>query len=58
MLTLDCRMLLRAGSAAGAAAALAATTAIPALAHAPQAGERAQPSFHRFDIRRNSVERR
>src|ERR1700692_551111 len=44
MLMLDRRMLLRAGSAAVGAAALAA----PALAHAPQTGEKAQPSFYRF----------
>src|SRR6267143_6320333 len=46
MLMLDRRMLLRAGSAAAAAAALAPTA--PGLAHAPQAGKRAQPSFYRF----------
>src|SRR5258707_937680 len=44
MLMLDRRMLLRAGSAAVGAAALAPT----ALAHAPQTGQRAQPSFSRF----------
>jgi glyoxylase-like metal-dependent hydrolase (beta-lactamase superfamily II) len=48
MLTLDRRMLLRAGSAAVGAAALAPTA--PALARAPQAGERAQPSFYRFKL--------
>jgi len=48
MLMLDRRMLLRAGSAALGAAALAPAT--PALAHAPQAGERAQPSFYRFKL--------
>src|SRR5580693_7843070 len=48
MLMLDRRMLLRAGSAAVGAAALAPTA--PALAHAPQAGERAQPSFYRFKL--------
>jgi glyoxylase-like metal-dependent hydrolase (beta-lactamase superfamily II) len=48
MLMLDRRMLLRAGSAAVGAAALAPTT--PALAHAPQAGNRAQPSFYRFKL--------
>ena len=48
MLMLDRRMLLRAGSAAVGAAALAPTT--PALAHAPQAGERAQPSFYRLKL--------
>src|ERR1700736_754248 len=48
MLMLDRRMLLRAGSAAVGAAALAPTT--PALAHAPQAGKRAQPSFYRFKL--------
>src|SRR6202521_4033532 len=48
MLMLDRRMLLRAGSAAVGAAALAPPTA--ALAHAPQAGKRAQPSFYRFKL--------
>src|SRR5258707_2261168 len=46
MLMLDRRMLLRAGSAAVGAAALAA----PALARAPQAGKQAQPSFYRFKL--------
>ena len=50
MLMLDRRMLLRVGSAASGAAALAATTTVPALAHAPQAGERAQPGFYRFRL--------
>jgi glyoxylase-like metal-dependent hydrolase (beta-lactamase superfamily II) len=49
MLMLDRRMLLRAGSAA-TGAALAATTTVPALAHAPQAGKQAQPSFYRFKL--------
>jgi glyoxylase-like metal-dependent hydrolase (beta-lactamase superfamily II) len=49
MLMLDRRMLLRAGSAAVGATALAPTAA-PALAHAPQAGKRAQPSFYRFKL--------
>src|SRR3984893_12446253 len=49
MLMLDRRMLLRAGSVAVGAAALAPTAA-PALAHAPQAGKRAQPSFYRFKL--------
>src|SRR6202041_2228300 len=48
MLMLDRRALLRAGSATVGAAAFAPTT--PALAHAPQAGERAQPSFYRFKL--------
>jgi glyoxylase-like metal-dependent hydrolase (beta-lactamase superfamily II) len=48
MLMLDRRMLLRAGSAAVGAAALAPTT--PALARAPQAGKQAQPSFYRFRL--------
>src|ERR1700726_132518 len=48
MLMLDRRTLLRAGSAAVGAAALAPTT--PALARAPQAEERAQPSFYRFKL--------
>src|SRR3982074_476149 len=46
MLMLDRRTLLRAGSAAVGATALAA----PALAHAPQAGKHAQPSFYRFKL--------
>ena len=46
MLMLDRRMLLRAGSAAAGAAALAPT----AVAHAPQAGKRAQPGFYRFKL--------
>jgi hypothetical protein len=37
-----------AGSAAAAAAALAPIA--PALAHAPQAGKQAQPSFYRFKL--------
>src|ERR1700751_232255 len=45
---LDRRMLWRAGAAAAGAAAL--TPTVPALAHAPQAGERAQPSFYRFKL--------
>jgi glyoxylase-like metal-dependent hydrolase (beta-lactamase superfamily II) len=48
MLTLDRRMLVRAGSAAVGAAALAPT--MPALAHAPQAGQQAQPSFYRLKL--------
>jgi glyoxylase-like metal-dependent hydrolase (beta-lactamase superfamily II) len=48
MLMIDRRLLLRAGSAAVGAAALAPTG--PALAHAPQAGKRAQPSFYRFKL--------
>src|ERR1700689_1395399 len=48
MLMLDRRMLLRAGSAAVGAAALAPTA--PALARAPEAGERPQPSFYRFKL--------
>jgi glyoxylase-like metal-dependent hydrolase (beta-lactamase superfamily II) len=48
MLMLDRRMLLRAGSAAVGAAALAPTA--PALAHAPQADKRAQPGFYRFKL--------
>jgi hypothetical protein len=48
MLMLDRRTLLRAGSAAVGAAALAPTS--PALARAPQAGERAQPNFYRFKL--------
>src|ERR1700688_3036563 len=46
MLMLDRRMVLRAGSAALGAAALAPTP----LAHAPQAGKRAQPGFYRFKL--------
>src|ERR1700731_2953925 len=45
---LDRRTLLRAGAASAVAAALAPT--VPALAHAPQAGELAQPSFYRFKL--------
>ena len=46
---LDRRMLLRAGSAAVGAAALAPS--IPALAaHTPQAAERPQPGFYRFKL--------
>ena len=48
MLMLDRRTLLRAGSAAAAATALAPTA--PALAHAPQAGKLPQPSFYRFKL--------
>jgi glyoxylase-like metal-dependent hydrolase (beta-lactamase superfamily II) len=48
MLTLDRRMLLRAGSAAVGAAALAPANS--ALAHAPQAGKQAQPGFYRFKL--------
>jgi glyoxylase-like metal-dependent hydrolase (beta-lactamase superfamily II) len=48
MLMLDRRMLLRAGSAAVGAAALAPT--VPALAHAPQTVKRAQPSFYRLKL--------
>jgi glyoxylase-like metal-dependent hydrolase (beta-lactamase superfamily II) len=47
MLMLDRRMLLRAGSAAVGAAALAPSAA---RAHAPQAGKRAQPGFYRFKL--------
>ena len=54
MLMLDRRMLLRAGSAAVGAAALAPTA--PALAHAPQAGPRAQPSFYRFKLLRSEID--
>jgi glyoxylase-like metal-dependent hydrolase (beta-lactamase superfamily II) len=49
MLILDRRMLLRAGSAALGAAALAPTTT-PALARAPQVGKQAQPGFYRFKL--------
>src|ERR1700741_1401897 len=48
MLMLDRRMLLCAGSAAVGAAALAPTA--PAIAHALQAGKRAQPGFYRFKL--------
>jgi glyoxylase-like metal-dependent hydrolase (beta-lactamase superfamily II) len=48
MLMLDRRMLLRAGSAAVGAAALAPN--VPALAHARQAAERSQPGFYRFKL--------
>jgi glyoxylase-like metal-dependent hydrolase (beta-lactamase superfamily II) len=50
MLKLDRRTLLRAGSAVGGAAALAATTTVPTLANAPPAREKAQPSFYRFKL--------
>src|SRR4030081_1814783 len=45
---LNRRTLLRAGSAAVGAAALAPTA--PAIAHAPQASKRAQPGFYRFEL--------
>src|ERR1700731_1910130 len=48
MLMLDRRMLLRAGSAALGAAALAPTA--PAFARAPQVGKQAQPGFYRFKL--------
>ena len=48
MLMLNRRMLLRAGSAAVGAAALAPN--VPALAHARQAAERPQPGFYRFKL--------
>jgi len=48
MLMLDRRMLLRAGSAAVGATALAPTA--PALARAPQLGKQAQPGFYRFKL--------
>src|SRR6476620_12807294 len=48
MLMLDRRMLLRAGSAAVGAAALAPTA--PALASAPQVSKQAQPGFYRFKL--------
>ena len=48
MLTLDRRTLLRAGSAAVGATALAPTA--PALARAPQLGKQAQPGFYRFKL--------
>jgi glyoxylase-like metal-dependent hydrolase (beta-lactamase superfamily II) len=48
MLMLDRRTLVRAGSAAVAAAALAPIA--PALARAPQVGKHAQPSFYRFKL--------
>src|ERR1700680_3745224 len=48
MLMLDRRTLLRAGSPAVGAAALAPP--VPALARAPQAGQQAQPSFYRLKL--------
>jgi hypothetical protein len=42
------RMLLRAGSGAIGAAMVAPT--LPALAHAPKAGRRTQPSFYRYKL--------
>ena len=50
MLMLDRRTLVRAGSAAVAVGAAALAPTAPALARAPQAGERAQPSFYRFKL--------
>ena len=50
MLMLDRRRLLRAGSAAAGAAALAPTATAPALSRAPQAGKLAQPGFYRFKL--------
>src|SRR6478609_11297762 len=50
MLMLDRRRLLRAGSAAVGAAALAPTATAPALSRAPQAGKLAQPGFYRFNL--------
>jgi hypothetical protein len=55
MLMLDRRMLLCAGSAAGGAAALATTTTVPAFAHAPQAGGKAQPSTTLADSWRHGI---
>jgi glyoxylase-like metal-dependent hydrolase (beta-lactamase superfamily II) len=48
MCMLNRRMLLRAGSGAIGAAIVAPT--VPALAHAPQAGRRTQPSFYRYKL--------
>src|SRR5260370_36320445 len=48
MLMLDRGMLLRAGSAAVGAAALAPTA--PALASGPQVGKQAPPGFYRFKL--------
>jgi len=48
MLKLDRRTLLRAGSAAAGAAALAPTA--PALAYSPQIGKPTQPTFYRFKL--------
>src|ERR1700734_907312 len=48
MLMFNRRTLLRAGSAAVGAAALAPTT--PALAYAPQMGKPTQPTFYRFKL--------
>jgi hypothetical protein len=48
MLMLEHQMLLRAGSAAVGAAALAPTA--PALARAPQLDKQAQPGFYRFKL--------
>ena len=52
MFMLDRRALLRAGSAAIGAAALAptATVAAPALADAPQTDKQAQRGFYRFKL--------
>ena len=48
MLMFNRRTLLRAGSAAAGAAALAPTA--PALAYAPQIGKPTQPTFYRFKL--------
>jgi glyoxylase-like metal-dependent hydrolase (beta-lactamase superfamily II) len=48
MLKLDRRTLLRAGSAAVGAAALAPN--VPVLSHAAQAAERPQPGYYRFKL--------
>jgi len=48
MLMLDRRTLLRAGSAAVGAAALAPSA--PVLARAHQPGKQAQPGFYRFKL--------
>jgi glyoxylase-like metal-dependent hydrolase (beta-lactamase superfamily II) len=50
MFMLDRRMLLRTGSAAAGAAALAPAAPGLALARAPQGGQLAQPSFYRFKL--------
>jgi glyoxylase-like metal-dependent hydrolase (beta-lactamase superfamily II) len=50
MLKLDRRILLRAGSAVGGAAALATITTVPTFANSRRTGEKAQPGFYRFKL--------
>src|ERR1700736_2267339 len=50
MLMLDRRTLLRAGAGSAAVGTAALTPTPTALAHAPQVGKQAQPSFYRFKL--------